>query len=106
MSVKIFTTDIVRLLQIDDMWKAPGRVKPKALEYEAILNGSFVPPPLRSAPAATSATQTNGDAEPSSNGHAHANGTKQADAGHLKDQRELSVKDNLELFLDRLVYCD
>jgi len=94
---QVFNDDINRLLKMEEMWKVAGRVKPVALDVETINDGSFVTPPLRNAPpvqapaeASTDNTATNG-AGPSK---AAANGT-------LRDQRELSVKDNLDLFVDR-----
>lgn len=102
---------------MEDMWTGPGRVKPVALDYNAIMDGSFVTPPLRTAAAAPSASTSNGEATikgqtqgtSSSNGEsstsgtaAHSNGVANGQSGRqLKDQRELSVKENLELFVDR-----
>lgn len=101
---------------MEDMWNKPGRVKPKALAYDSIMNGSFVPPPLRTAavPAApagdtaaapseaASAARANTTVQSNGNG---ANGQASSSAAGpsrtLRDQRELSVKENLELFLDR-----
>jgi len=99
---EVFNDDINRLLKMDEMWKVAGRVKPVPLDVEAINSGSFVTPPLRNAPpvqapaaASASHTATNGsssDAGPSKSTVSHAT---------LRDQRELSVKDNLDLFVDR-----
>ncbi|WWC91097.1 uncharacterized protein L201_006038 [Kwoniella dendrophila CBS 6074] len=83
---KIFNEDIQRLLAMEDMWKKEGRIKPVPLEYEAIMNGSFRTPPLRNA------------APQRSNGQPKENGSQQKRG--LKDQRELSLKENLELFID------
>lgn len=101
---------------MEDMWTGPGRVKPVALDYDAIMDDTFVTPPLRAPPAApaangSSATANGSSAAPtsSSNGEtsaagaaSHANGSAN---GHsvrqLRDQKELSVKENLELFIDR-----
>lgn len=113
---QVFKADIERLLAMEDMWNKPGRVKPKALDYDSIVDGTFVPPPLRSAasapppltPAADGATSGSADkgfAE-GAEGATAANGQAVAvpalvNAAQLKDQRELSVKENLELFVDR-----
>jgi ubiquitin-like 1-activating enzyme E1 B len=96
---------------MDDMWKVPGRVKPRALDYDAVMSETFVPPPLRmpataqpngsastSASASANGTVANGNgAAPPTNG---VNGPVPTRA-QLKDQRELTVKENLELFVDR-----
>jgi ubiquitin-like 1-activating enzyme E1 B len=92
---------------MEDMWKVEGRVKPVPLEYESIMSGSFVTPPVRKAAQANGkngTAPTNGKSE-SAPGNGK-NGVEKAPAdvaktGGLKDQRELSVKDNLELFIDR-----
>jgi ubiquitin-like 1-activating enzyme E1 B len=77
---KVFYDDINRLLSMEDMWKKEGRIKPLALEYDAIMAGTFEAPPPRTtsttAPPPATTTST------------------------LKDQKQLSLKDNLELFLD------
>lgn len=115
--MKVFNDDINRLLSMEDMWTGPGRVKPVALDYNAIMDGSFVTPPLRTAAAAPAASTSNGEATnkgqtqgtSSTNGEssksgtaAQSNGVANGQSGRqLKDQRELSVKENLELFVDR-----
>lgn len=86
---------------MDDLWNKEGRVKPTALDYEGIMSGSFPTPPLRAAPAAAaSAPSANGSAatEPKSNGAAPAANVNSA---QLRDQRELSLKENVELLIDR-----
>jgi ubiquitin-like 1-activating enzyme E1 B len=123
---QVFSDDIKRLLAMEDMWKGPGRVKPVALDYEAIMKETFVKPPLRSAPAAAPtangessangvAKEANGapvtNGTPVTNGETSKAGAAQANAVNgkgpttrqLKDQKELSVKENLELFIDRSV---
>ncbi|WVQ93111.1 hypothetical protein IAU59_000175 [Kwoniella sp. CBS 9459] len=83
---KVFNEDINRLLAMEDMWKKEGRVKPVPLVYESIMDESFQAPPLRSAPTAP---------------QPHTNGSvKEAEKKGLKDQRELSLKENLKLFID------
>ena len=93
---QVFSEDIQRLLSMEDMWKVQGRVKPVPLEYEAIMLGTFVTPPVRKAAHANGKT----GAEYGKNGLEKAPAEVAKTAG-LKDQRELSVKDNLELFIDR-----
>jgi ubiquitin-like 1-activating enzyme E1 B len=92
---------------MDDMWKVPGRVKPKALEFDAIMDESFIPPPLRTAvapqPNGVKMGEVNGSGatDEQANGQSgQANGAIRNQA-QLKDQRQLSLKENLELFVDR-----
>jgi ubiquitin-like 1-activating enzyme E1 B len=89
----VFSEDIRRLLSMEDMWKVPGRVKPVPLDYEAISQGTFAMPhaEAKTQPPATQG-QTSGSEQ------AAGPSTKT-----LKDQRELSLKDNLDLFIDRWV---
>lgn len=82
---KVFGDDINRLLKMDDMWKVPGRVKPTPLEHDAIMAGTFTPPPL--------VKKSTNEKTASSNGAVAA-------PSQLKDQQSLTVKDNLELFID------
>lgn len=100
---QVFSEDIQRLLSMEDMWKVQGRVKPVPLEYEAIMSGTFVTPPVRKAATANGKTPASENANHAENG---TNGVEKppadvAKTAGLKDQRELSVKDNLELFIDR-----
>jgi ubiquitin-like 1-activating enzyme E1 B len=85
---QVFNEDINRLLQMKEMWTVPGRVKPTPLDYDAIMDGTFVLPPLRqTAPAAS------GSAAPTA--------AAAKDQSGLRDQQELSLKENLVLFLSR-----
>lgn len=107
LTAQVFTEDINRLLAMDDLWNKEGRVKPTALDYEAIMSGSFSTPPLRTAALpAESGARVNGTANGAhagrngpENGESQANG----DNAQLRDQRELSLRENLELFVDRSV---
>ncbi|ORX39135.1 hypothetical protein BD324DRAFT_618613 [Kockovaella imperatae] len=92
---KVFHEDISKLLAMEDMWKVPGRVKPVPLGYDAIVLGDFVAPPLRSGPVA----QTNGRPVPERNGESSTSALN-ANSKQLKDQRELTVKENLDMFID------
>ncbi len=92
--LQVFTEDINRLLSMEDMWKVPGRVKPVPLDYEAILNGTFPAPHGEEQTAQASGSKQNGTTQ-------QANGGAQPSASTLRDQKELSLKDNLELFIDR-----
>ena len=81
---------------MDDMWTVHGRVKPVVLDFDSVTGGSFVKPPLRNATAPPPAPSANGHAASTVNGS--ANGVEPAG---LRDQRELTTKENLELFIDR-----
>lgn len=82
---------------MEEMWKVAGRVKPVALDVKTINDGSFVTPPLRNAPPVQAPAKASAD-NTATNG---AGPSKAAASGTLVDQRELSVKDNLDLFVDR-----
>ena len=111
---------------MSDMWKS--RSPPTPLEYEEILDGTFKLPP-RPAPVVNGSANAvasgsgggakaangvagtsrgiNGQAQaaPGANANGKANGapTAAAGAGALKDQRALTLRDNLELFVSRYV---
>ncbi|KAH8813723.1 hypothetical protein DL96DRAFT_1625225 [Flagelloscypha sp. PMI_526] len=78
---KIFNNDIRNLLIMEDMWRA--RAPPTPLDWDAIFNGSLQLP-------ASSAPPTQASTSASTNG----------DASQLKDQKSLTLKENLELFID------
>ena len=78
-----------------DMWKS--RPPPTPLEYDAILNETFNPQ-NNSVPVASGSGQVPSDpTSAKSNGH----GSGSQSAPTLKDQRALTLKDNLELFISR-----
>lgn len=81
---QVFDTDIRNLLIMADMWKS--RSPPTPLDFDAILNGTF-----------QNNESVNGREGNSVNGH--SNGSNQTSV--LKDQRALSLKDNLDLFVSR-----
>nr|BAF64519.1 Uba2 [Coprinopsis cinerea] len=96
---KVFDSDIRNLLSMADMWKS--RTPPTPLDYDGILSGEFT------------AKKPNAPAPPVANGNAVASSSKSSDTAApangqtngkstsgLKDQRSLSLKDNLELFID------
>lgn len=70
---KVFKQDIERLLIMEDMWK--HRIKPNPLSYDTLTESAAQKPS-----SSTSATAT----------------------GTIKDQRELSLQDSFELFVDSL----
>jgi ubiquitin-like 1-activating enzyme E1 B len=82
---------------MEDMWKVPGRVKPVPLDYNTILDGSFRVPPLAKA---ASAPGKEGPV-PASTSQANPAPPSSTCQDKLKDQQELSIKQNLELFLER-----
>lgn len=67
---------------MEDMWKRAERNKPVPLDYDAIMAGTFVDPPVR-----------NPVQQPA------ANGSSTTNASTLKDQKRLSTKESLELFV-------
>lgn len=83
-----------------DMWKS--RSPPTPLDYDAILKGTFTTQngngvASSSSSVASRSGQSNGSLKPVKN--AQVNGT--GSASSLKDQRALSLKDNLDLFVSR-----
>jgi len=76
-----------------DMWKT--RAPPVPLSFEGIKNGSFI---LRDKPA--NATTSNGTAAPVNSQNGYGASTSAAGAA-LKDQKTLTLQDNLELFVSR-----
>ena len=92
-SLQVFRSDILNLLSMADMWKT--RAPPVPLSFEGIKNGSFI---LRGKPA--NVTMSNGTAAPVNSQNGHGASTSAAGAG-LKDQKTLTLQDNLELFVSR-----
>ncbi len=107
----MFDADINRLLAMEDMWKVRGRVRPVPLDYGSIMDGTFVAPPLRSGASQVNGSSSRENGHQPSNGHANGDAsgsttplpTGHANGNHriLKDQKELSPKETLELFMDR-----
>ncbi|KAJ7248243.1 hypothetical protein B0H12DRAFT_723269 [Mycena haematopus] len=108
---KVFNADIRNLLIMSDMWRA--RAPPVPLDFDRILDGSFVLRPEEPPAAATAPSngKTNGVSKPAKNAVASgsksktaangaAAGTSEPAAGSvLKDQKQLSLKDNVLLFV-------
>nr|ODO03733.1 ubiquitin-like 1-activating enzyme E1 B [Cryptococcus depauperatus CBS 7855] len=86
---KVFSDDVNRLLGMEDMWNKEGRVKPVPLNYKEIMYGTFVVPPLRNA-------RSNGRLENSNKSIGKA---ATEHKNQLRDQKELSLKENLEIFI-------
>ena len=128
---QVFHADILNLLSMSDMWRA--RTPPTPLDFDAIRAGTFVlPPPPTIASSSSSAppTQKKNDEEEEDAGaggvrltngaHSAAgegsgrtkaesveNGgasyARAASGAGLRDQRMLSLGDNVELFVSRYV---
>jgi len=116
-STQVFDSDISNLLSMEDMWRY--REKPVPLDFDAIREGKFV---LRGEVGSTAKdllkgangardecsndkTSVNGAHKHTANGTAHpANGISTGTAFNgLKDQRALSLRDSLMLFVARYV---
>ncbi|KAF8121528.1 hypothetical protein EV363DRAFT_1363686 [Boletus edulis] len=91
---KVFDADIKNLLSMADMWRS--REKPTPLDFDTILDGSFV---LKE-PNKIVASSSNSKGQV--NGHANGDAVKPSSSngnGGLKDQRALTLRDNLYLFV-------
>ena len=94
---KVFTNDIKNLLSMSDMWKS--REPPVALDFDQIADGSFSLP-VRNTNTASS-SKPSGKVQKNGNSSA-PNGTNGASsASGLKDQKDLSLQENLVLFVSR-----
>ncbi|KAI0368576.1 hypothetical protein BV20DRAFT_969185 [Pilatotrama ljubarskyi] len=109
---KVFHADILNLLSMADMWRS--RAPPVPLDFDAIRAGTFVlnRPSQNGSATPTAQAQTIGGAKGSSATEKQLNGTGNgassstttaataaAGSAGLKDQRALSLQDNLELFV-------
>ncbi|KAF5364953.1 hypothetical protein D9758_008117 [Tetrapyrgos nigripes] len=110
---KVFDSDIRNLLSMADMWR--HRAPPTPLNFDQIMDGSFVMkrvvsapepsanghPPHGAAPVLVNGQSgksgSNSKAESSTNSNSGAEGSSSKVA--LKDQKKLSLKENLELFV-------
>ncbi|KAA1477921.1 hypothetical protein DENSPDRAFT_809164 [Dentipellis sp. KUC8613] len=107
---KVFYSDILNLLSMEDMWRY--RDKPVPLDFDAIESDKFV---IRGVPASQAKIVANG-APAAPNGAANGakaangsakpvNGSAESGTKGLKDQRALSLRDSWEMFVkstDRL----
>ena len=93
----MFNADIKNLLSMADMWRS--RSPPTPLDFDSIMEGSFDLNGARSltADAVASGSGSGSDRNSSSNSAKLPNGNGDI----LKDQRALTLKDNLELFVSR-----
>ncbi|KZT71220.1 hypothetical protein DAEQUDRAFT_688223 [Daedalea quercina L-15889] len=99
---KVFHSDILNLLSMADMWRS--RAPPTPLDFEGIRKGTFVPTKKAyaedtSAHSAKKAAKVDGGKTNVANGSS----SNSANTAGLKDQRALSLKDNLDLFVSSTV---
>lgn len=100
---QVFHSDVLNLLSMGDMWRS--RAPPTPLEFDAIRAGTFVL--ARNAQNGAAVPQTNGTTGSSAtekqlNGGSMSS-SAEANGAKLKDQRTLTLQDNLELFVVRCV---
>lgn len=80
-----------------DMWRS--REKPTPLDFDAIVDGSFV------VKGATKSLASSSNSKAQVNGHVNGDATRSASSSNgnsgLKDQRPLTLQDNLTLFVSR-----
>ncbi|KIK26150.1 hypothetical protein PISMIDRAFT_676289 [Pisolithus microcarpus 441] len=100
---KVFHSDILNLLSMSDMWRS--RAPPTPLDFHAIENHSFVIQEPSKSHTATGGVNGRSSGKPAANGHVNGNAASApiqqrngTNAG-LKDQRALSLQDNLALFV-------
>lgn len=95
----MFNSDIKNLLIMADMWKS--RSPPTPLDYISILDGTFQSTNTASGKVTPENAVASGSglSEKTSPSSGSANGA--SSTSHLKDQRALTLKDNLELFISR-----
>ncbi|OJT14808.1 Ubiquitin-activating enzyme E1-like [Trametes pubescens] len=98
---KVFHSDVLNLLSMGDMWRS--RAPPTPLDFDAIRAGTFVL--ARKSKNGAVAPQTNGTTGSSvaekqlNGGSTSASVSAEANGAKLKDQRALTLQDNLELFV-------
>ncbi|KII85453.1 hypothetical protein PLICRDRAFT_115957 [Plicaturopsis crispa FD-325 SS-3] len=104
---KVFNADILNLLSMSDMWRS--RSPPVPLDFDAIKNGTFVLKPATKGAAAPNGAPNGGaSGEKLAAGDSAGKSVNDAAAAKvagLKDQRALTLVDNLALFVsstDRL----
>ncbi|KAF7792682.1 hypothetical protein EIP86_003780 [Pleurotus ostreatoroseus] len=103
---KVFRADILNLLSMADMWRT--RAKPTPLDFEGIRDGTFKIEKQTDDTAMNGQASSNGNhvkitPKAESSGSAATekllNGQASTSSAGLKDQRALSLQDNLELFV-------
>jgi hypothetical protein len=91
--IQVFHSDISNLLSMADMWKT--RAPPVPLSFEGIKDGTFI---LRGKAANT--VMLNGTTAPVNSQNGNGASTSTTSTG-LRDQKTLTLQDNLELFISR-----
>ncbi|KAH9923897.1 uncharacterized protein B0H18DRAFT_451862 [Fomitopsis serialis] len=97
---KVFHSDILNLLSMADMWRS--RAPPTPLDFEGIRNGTFAlnkkayVEDTTAQRSSKAVTMDNGSTSVPNGSSSNGNG---ASTAGLKDQRALSLKDNLDLFV-------
>ncbi|KAF8528345.1 hypothetical protein BU17DRAFT_61027 [Hysterangium stoloniferum] len=94
---KVFMQDVKNLLSMTDMWKS--RAAPVPLEFESIMavpNGDSVIPGDGNAPA-------NADSNVNGNVGANANGHATRTSMGLKDQKSLTLRETVEMFVSSFI---
>lgn len=107
---KVFNADIKNLLIMADMWRS--RSPPVPLDFDKIMDGSFILRPEQSGQVNgvdSNGASGSGSKTPTNQPNGHANGTSNgtaptASAG-LKDQKALTLRDSLVLFVARYKLC-
>ncbi|OAX41827.1 hypothetical protein K503DRAFT_790531 [Rhizopogon vinicolor AM-OR11-026] len=101
---KVFHSDILNLLSMSDMWRS--RAAPTPLDFHTIQEGSFV----IQRPSNSNANTGNAQVMHFQPANGHANGSVHSPSSSssssnrvsgLRDQRALSLRDTLELFISR-----
>lgn len=87
---QVFTKDVQNLLSMSDMWKS--RAAPVPLEFETIM----------ATPISTADAVLPSDANA---GVVHADANSAPASVGLKDQKSLTLKETVELFVSRFVHA-
>ena len=104
----MFHADILNLLSMADMWRS--RAPPTPLDFDKIRDGTFVlgRPQQNGVHANGSAAANGKPGEASGSGGSastekllNGSSSTSASGAGLKDQRALTLQDNLELFISR-----
>lgn len=107
---KVFNADIKNLLIMADMWRS--RSPPVPLDFDKIMDGSFVLRPEQ--PGQVNGVDSNGASgsgskistnQPNGQANGTSNGTAPTASAGLKDQKALTLRDSLVLFVARYKFC-
>lgn len=99
-----FHDDIQNLLKMTDMWRS--RAPPTPLDFEGIQNGTFTMSTVPPVQVNGTLNHSNGVSSSNTVSNTASSSRDTLDGGHangyspaLKDQKELTLKENLELFI-------